>query len=98
MYFFIATCRISAEERDMIVAGRSFDAKAQEEELKTPTLSLVGSFGKIKHLIIDLIHQIWTMLKSPAVLVVMATDFCCGWGNACIISMTPTFMKVGFDN
>ena len=25
---------------------------------------------------------------------VMATDFCCGWGNACIISMTPTFMKV----
>ena len=37
------------------------------------------------------------MLKSPAVLVVMATDFCCGWGNACIISMTPTFMKVGFD-
>ena len=34
------------------------------------------------------------MLQSPAVLVVMATDFCCGWGNACIISMTPTFMKV----
>ena len=82
----------------MIVAGRSFDAKAQEEELKTPTLPLVGFFGKFKNLIIDLIHQIWTMLKSPAVLVVMATDFCCGWGNACIISMTPTFMKVGFDN
>ena len=41
---FIMICRISAEERDMIVAGRSFDAKAQEEELKTPTLPLVGSF------------------------------------------------------
>ena len=39
----------------MIVAGRSFDAKAQEEELKTPTLPLVGFFGKFKHLIIDLI-------------------------------------------
>ena len=37
----------------MIVAGRSFDAKAQEEELKTPTLPLVGSFGKFKHLIIN---------------------------------------------
>ena len=44
LYFFITICRISAKERDMIVAGRSFDAKAQEEELKTPTLPLVGSF------------------------------------------------------
>jgi len=64
------------------MAGRSFDPKAQKEELETPTLPLI-----------------WQMLQSPAVLVVMATDFCCGWGNACIISMTPTFMKevLGFD-
>ena len=46
----------------------------------------------LKRLILS--SQIWQMLQSPAVLVVMATDFCCGWGNACIISMTPTFMKV----
>ena len=48
----------------------------------------------LKRLILS--SQIWQMLQSPAVLVVMATDFCCGWGNACIISMTPTFMKVEF--
>ena len=34
-------CRISAEEREMIMAGRSFDPKAQKEELETPTLPLV---------------------------------------------------------
>ena len=34
------------------------------------------------------------MLCTPAVLTVMVTDFCCGWGNAMVITMTPTFMKV----
>ena len=48
----------------MIVAGRSFDAKAQEEELKTPTLPLVGLCGKFKHLINDLIPDLDHAQKS----------------------------------
>ena len=36
--------RISAEEKEMIMAGRSFDPEAQKKELETPTLPLVSAF------------------------------------------------------
>ena len=39
--------RISAEEKEMIMAGRSFDPKAQKEELETPTLPLVSAFLEV---------------------------------------------------
>ena len=81
-------CRISDGEKEMIMEERSYDPAARAEELATPALKLVSAF--LQHPS----FQVWHMVRSPAVLVVMATDFCCGWGNACIISMTPMFMKV----
>ena len=46
-----------------------------------------------KELKTPMIPLLWDMLKTPAFLVDMFTDFCSTWRNIMVITMIPTFMK-----
>ena len=46
-----------------------------------------------KELKTPMIPLLWDMLRTPAFLVDMFTDFCSAWGNIMVITMIPTFMK-----
>ena len=61
-------CRISVGEKEMILEERSYDPAARAEELATPALKLVRALPSTPGSSL----QVWHMVRSPAVLVVMA--------------------------